>query len=152
MASNVAFWGRDRQLIPRCSAVDIGLALMKLILATDDQEQFAAAWDLLHEQGIPAYEPAKYSDMPGYRVGPNVRSLYIWLDHQFEDAVRLLKDPNHIVKNPVNLEEFERTQERVGAEFQEAREKVHERLMNVAIGAVLLAFIGFGAYRIWLAH
>ncbi|MES2945261.1 MAG: hypothetical protein V4772_20535 [Pseudomonadota bacterium] len=123
---------------------------MKLILATDDQEQFTAVGELLHAHGIPVHEPAKHSDMPGFRVGANVRSLYVWLDHQFEDAVNLLRDPeNYVVKHPVNWDEFDGVQNKVAEQMAKVADKGNELMINLLVGIAAIALLGFGAYRIY---
>lgn len=124
--------------------------LMRLILATDDQERLSAVAELLHANSIPVHEPAKYSDVPGFRVGANVRSLYVWLDYHYDDAIKLLHDPEkYVVKNPVDRDEFDRVQKQIMSEATAAEKKRDETVVNWLVGVGVVALAGVGVYRIF---
>lgn len=60
---------------------------------------------LLASRGIPTYWN------PGF--GGALAPLFVCIDEQYDDAVALLEDPQHVVAHPVDVAEFqqaERTQ------------------------------------------
>ena len=62
------------------------------------------AVSLLRSKGIPTYE--KFSGVPS--IWPPYRiAIYVCLDEHYEDALELLRNPNHRVANPVNVAEFD---------------------------------------------
>ncbi len=56
--------------------------------------------------------------------------LYICLDWQYDDAVNLLRDPNYIVKNPVNIEEFENILGQFAAEYEKVLKASEEKILK----------------------
>jgi hypothetical protein len=62
--------------------------------------------ELLASRGIPSYWAV------GFRLyrGP----LFVCINDQYEDALAVLKNPGHIVSQPVNVEEFERATQTQG--------------------------------------
>lgn len=121
---------------------------MRPVFSTEDQLEFHAAWERLEEGGIPVMEPSKHSDLPGYRVGPRFRTICIWLDEHYEDAVKLLQDPSHVVANPVTPEEFDRLAAQIGAEQEKSLDRTHEKIINWLVGIGATGAIAFGLYRV----
>jgi hypothetical protein len=121
---------------------------VKIVFSTEDDLEYQEAATRLSDAGIPVTEPSKYSELAGYMVGPRSRVLCVWLDHQYEDAIRLLADPNHVVKNPVDWEEFERVQAVVRENHETTIKKTSERVLNWLFTGVLVAAVVFGLYRV----
>jgi hypothetical protein len=119
---------------------------MRTILATEDADEFEMVWDRLTEGGIPVFTPSKYSEMSGFHVGARQYVLCIWLDHQFEDAVQLLRNPDHVVQNPVDLDEFERMQDQVDERMEKKTDLMTEKALNWGVGLLVLAICGGFAY------
>jgi len=67
----------------------------------DDPDSGAAALFLLRDNGIPTHTTSNVR-------GSYQLDVYVILDHQYADAVRLLEDPTHEVKNQVDMNEFDR--------------------------------------------
>ncbi len=116
------------------------------MLATEDEDEYSEAWVRLSESGIPVFEPSKNSDMPGLRIGPSQRVICIWLDHQYEDAIRLLRDPSHVVRNPVSPEEFARAQEKIEATQGQTTSQRTENVLNWLVSFLALSLILVVAY------
>lgn len=66
--------------------------------------------------------------------------LCIWLAHQYDDAVQLLRNPLHIVATAVTKEEFQRIQAAADARMERTRDHAWERSLNrlVACASLLL--------------
>lgn len=121
---------------------------MRPVFSTESELDFHEAWQRLQEGGIPVTEPPKHSDLPGYRVGPRFRTICIWLDEHYDDAIKLLQDPNHVIKNPITPEEFEKLAEQVDAEHAESVDKAHEKIINWLVGVGIASVVAFGLYRV----
>lgn len=78
---------------------------------------------LLNSRGIPTYWN------PGY--GGASAPLFVCIDEQYDDAVALLKDPEHAVAHPVNIEEFKQAEQNQGI-----------GPMFLGAGAILLLLLG----------
>jgi len=122
---------------------------MKPVFSTESELEFQAAWARLTDAGIPVTEPAEHSRLPGYFVGPHMRTLCVWLDHHYEDACRLLQDPDHVVQDPVDWHEFARAEKQVHRQHAEAQSRFNERALNWLVVAGALALLGFAAYRVF---
>jgi hypothetical protein len=121
---------------------------MRPVFSTEDQLEFHAAWERLEAGGIPVMEPSNHSDLSGYRVGPRFRTICIWLDEHYDDAIKLLQDPSHIVANPVNPEEFDRLAAQADAEQEKTLDRTHEKIINWLVGIGAAGAIAFGLYRV----
>ncbi|BBB62877.1 hypothetical protein UNDKW_4604 [Undibacterium sp. KW1] len=119
---------------------------MRPIFATEDDNEYTIAWDRLIESGIPVFEPSKFSNVPGFKIGPHHRVLAIWLDHQYEDAMQLLRDPSHIVANPVDVDEFAQIQDQVDDSIEEQTDQATEKTLNWVFAFIAAALIGAVAY------
>jgi len=105
---------------------------MRQVFVTDSEFEYRSAWDRLSRAGIPVFEPSKPS-----KEG---RVLCIWLAHQYDDAVQLLRNPLHIVATAVTKEEFRRIKAAADARMDRTRDHVRERSLNrmVACASVVL--------------
>ena len=105
---------------------------MRQVFVTDDDREYEDAWDRLSRAGIPVFEPAQPST--------EGRVLGIWLAHQYDDAVQLLRNPLHIVATAVTKEEFQRIQAAAEARMERTRDHAWERSLNrvVACASLLL--------------
>jgi hypothetical protein len=70
-------------------------------------ESDEAAWNaisLLEAAGIPVF----LQEGRDTRMGRTDPQLSVYLDSQFEDALMVLSDPNHVVRDPVDVEQFKK--------------------------------------------
>lgn len=106
--------------------------LMRQIFVTDCELEYEDARDRLSRAGIPVFEPSKPS-----KVG---RILCIWLAHQYDDAIRLLQNPTHIVTTAVTEAEFRRIRAAAEARMDRTRDHAWERSLNrlVACASLML--------------
>jgi hypothetical protein len=80
---------------------------MKALEYISDPVECARVRDLLASHGIPTYRDR------GMRFKDH-GLLFVCINQQFEDALAVLKDPNHVVAEPVDVEEFDRAAQTQG--------------------------------------
>ena len=112
---------------------------MKLLTKDPDVNQLHILKNLLEANGIPA---VVHGDNTARMVTPFLMtepSLWVYLDEQYADAEKLILDPNHEVKNKVDVEEFYD----VASEVSENPRPLNNMLLNYGVGlvAILLAVI-----------
>lgn len=117
---------------------------MRAILSTEDESEFSSAWDLLQQKGIPVCEQSSRFDSLGILGIPRTqgRVLCIWLDEQYEDARKLLRDPSHVVSCPVDLGKFARIQKKVKKQRRKSSDRFTEKFLNWVLALILVAVIG----------
>jgi len=79
---------------------------MKRLLKSIDTSQLHVFKELLEANGIPAHingENTARAITPFLMTEP---SLWIYLDDQLEDALKLMRDPDYEVVNKVDMNEF----------------------------------------------
>jgi hypothetical protein len=73
---------------------------MKSLGCFEDPDERERVRDLLASRGIPTYWIRTYRSVHGM--------LFVCINEQFDDALALLKNPNHEVVQPVDVAEFDR--------------------------------------------
>jgi len=63
--------------------------------------------DLLESRGIPVFEQQG-------RWTPAGRALFVCINEQYDDAVALLANADHEVRDPVDIEQFEKAERTTG--------------------------------------
>ena len=124
---------------------------MRAVLTTEDEDEFSRAWNLLQRKGIPVCEQSSRFDSLGLDTPRTQgRVLCIWLDEQYEDAKQLLRNPSHVVGDPVDLGEFARIQKKAKKQRQRSTNRSTEKLLNWLFALIAVAVIGgiaFAALR-----
>lgn len=67
--------------------------------------------------------------------------LWVVLDSQFEDALQLLHNPNHVVASPVSEEEMAAMEKNAKVSFSVAVNKFFSRLLFVFIVCLFIVFV-----------
>ena len=77
---------------------------MEFLVAAYTEEVAAEIKDLLDSKGIPTYAVAERMG----RVSGHVRCtrVFVCLNNQLQDARAVLKDPEHVVTDPVDAQEY----------------------------------------------
>ena len=82
---------------------------MRVLGYIHSAEELARVTDLLESRGVPVYaEPARL------RYGPSNWCLFVCINAQYDDAVALLADENHMVSQPIDVEKFKLEERTVG--------------------------------------
>ncbi|MCL1633243.1 hypothetical protein M2650_01080 [Luteimonas sp. SX5] len=76
---------------------------MRILTCVHDHAELSRIVGLMHEKGIPTF-----TRDASPRRGPPHWIVFVCLNSQAEDAVRILKDPDLIAARPVNVDTFER--------------------------------------------
>ena len=79
---------------------------MQRLFETTSQDELMAAKMLLESHGIPVYIGGEGAFRINRRMTAYQRSLWVFLDQHYEDALRLLDDPAHEVTEPVDVAAF----------------------------------------------
>jgi hypothetical protein len=81
---------------------------MRLLSNFHDPDERTRVGNLLESHGIPVFRQG------GMSFGLSRHALFVCLDEQYSDALALLKNANHEVRNPVNIEQFEKAEQTFG--------------------------------------
>jgi hypothetical protein len=76
---------------------------MKFLTSVYDRNRAGEILGVLRDKGIPAF--TKVAGSPW--VAPYQIAIFVCIDAQYEDASAVLRNPEHLVKMPVDVAEFE---------------------------------------------
>lgn len=79
---------------------------MKMITRDWDKEYLQSQQILLEENGIPAVLHGVETSRMTVPISPFEPTLWVYLDEQYEDAVKLMQNPGHVVTTGIDVEEF----------------------------------------------
>jgi hypothetical protein len=98
---------------------------------------------LLHAKGIPTFVKSRRIGVPGF--GPATYVIFVCLDAHIEDAHKLLDNPAHVVRQPVDVETYKR--DAAGVDSRQVKWGLLVLAAVVlAIGALLLG-LGIPVFR-----
>ena len=80
---------------------------MKLVFKTDDINEANRFSELLGEKGIPSVVEENGLRNRGSHI-PVGNVVWIYVNSQYSDALKLIENPNHEVENPIDAEDFSR--------------------------------------------
>ena len=114
---------------------------MRLLFESEIPSELTEAKELLEQKGIPAF----ISDEETYRVRPSAvlykKGLWVCLEEQYGDAVKLLKNPDHEVIKPVDVETFYRSLEEAQKEPLRNLWLYRDKILNIVFITVALVAI-----------
>jgi len=84
------------------------LPAMRLIAQINDPDERGRVRTLLEDNGIPVFQQQGYRD-------PGAKATFVCIDSQYDDAIALLANPNHEVRDPVDVQEFHRRADTSGS-------------------------------------
>jgi len=121
---------------------------MKLITRDSDNAHLQQLKALLEENGIPAHIGGENIARIIPPIAMSQAGLWIFLDHQFSDAVQLTKNPEHQVTTGIDVEAFYQNQ----LNGQEQSSQLNSALTHLALVAggviVLFFFLAFVLERL----
>jgi len=115
---------------------------MKLLQEFDNQVEGKAFASALLQKGIATHLAGAYSS--NYRIATGTTKVGVWivLDDQFEDAIKLLSNPNHQVQNRLPDTEIEKFKQAL--EGQLPLLQINNKAKNkILTGIVLLTVVAF---------
>jgi hypothetical protein len=117
---------------------------MRLLFESRDSAELAGAKTLLESSGIPVF----ISGTESFRLRPLLvlyrKGLWICLDEQLQDAMVLLKNPNHRVAKPVDVEAFHQSLEQAQKQPLGALGLDAEKVLNAVMVVVVIALLAAG--------
>lgn len=107
---------------------------MKLLTKDQDNQYLQALKQLLESNGIPAVIQGENTArmLPPFLM--THAGLWVYLDHQFEDAVKLMMDPNHQVTTSIDINEFHKSQPTEG----EQNSSLNKALIDLALFVIVI--------------
>ena len=81
----------------QATTVDTLPAAMRLIAQINDPEERGRVRTLLEDNGIPVFQQQGYRD-------PGAKATFVCIASQYDDAIALLANPNHEVREPVDVQ------------------------------------------------
>ena len=117
---------------------------MKLVVRDSDEHYLTSLKELLEENGIPAVIQGKETARMTYRFFLFEPTLWIYINEQFDDAVKLIADPSHTVVTGIDVEEFYGAQ----SNEEETDSATNKALANLALLVIFLALLIFMASKI----
>jgi hypothetical protein len=85
---------------------------MRLLGNFHDPDERTRVANLLESHGVPVFWQG------GLSFGLSRYALFVCLDEQYSDALALLTNENHEVRNPVNIEQFEKAERTFGLKLE----------------------------------
>ena len=117
---------------------------MRLLFESENPSELTEARDLLEENGIPVF----ISSQETYRIRSSAvlfkKGLWVCLDEHFQDAAALLKDPNHQVAQPVDVEAFHQSLEQAQKQPLSALGLDKDRVLNFIVLVIVAALVMAG--------
>jgi cytochrome b subunit of formate dehydrogenase len=109
---------------------------LKLIGYSYSHEQTTRITSLLKFKGIPTHITYAYGHAMSYKA-----AIFVCIDHQLNDAKLLLANPNHVVSDPVDIEEFDKLNVSIG----------HGAILKWALWGLVVVLLLFAVtvYVVW---
>ena len=88
--------------------------------------------------------------MSSSRTGALRIGLWVVFEDQFDDAVRLLEDPDHVPQRVISLSEMDKIKSTARASWFKSGQKMLKNLATIFFGACLLGlvvYVAIGLYK-----
>lgn len=114
---------------------------MKMLTRDEDKNYLISLKERLEDNGIPAViqgDNVSRMIVPSFLLEP---TLWIYIDEQFDDAVKLMDNPDHVVTSGIDMESF---QKNVLSESAQ-KDALNKGLIQLALytGAIMLGMYIF---------
>ena len=119
---------------------------MKLVYKSNDPNEANDITMLLENNGIPSELFENDLRNRGTHI-PDGQEVHIYVNTQYNDALELIKNPNHEVKQPIDISKFNKT-----LESEEVKSSINQ-LKNqfIKYGSIVIAiFLLFLSYLIYI--
>lgn len=110
---------------------------MKILFHSTSKREIENAKSLLESKGVPAFIGSENSGPALGFVIANKYTLWACLDGQYEDAIKVLNNPDHEVLEPVDPAEFQRFIEN---SKRQSANTFYNRFMLCLVLTIILAF------------
>jgi len=112
---------------------------VKLLAVLDDEDEALSLVGLLEDNGIPIFQKT--------RSGKLTYQAHIWvcLDSQFDDAVALKRNPDHEVREPVDVKSYYEQSRTYGLDLLARYSLIVLAAVAALISAIVYVNYRFGA-------
>lgn len=110
----------------------LALGAMQYIADVHDGDELRALVDLLEGKGIPTFYRTH-----GFRSGTYFK-LFVRVDAQYEDAILLMRDSNHEVSAPVDMEKYREASKDETLSNLRSLDRIIALIVPVTIALVLI--------------
>lgn len=118
---------------------------MKILFHTTDRFEAEQARMLLELKGIPVFLGNENSGPALAFILANKYTVWVCLEHQYDDAKAVLADPDSEVANPVDIAEYRTYVEQAAPEIGK---RMFDNMMLLAVvGMAIVVAIGIVAVR-----
>lgn len=110
-----------------------------MITRDRDRQYLLSLKEKLEEHGIPAViqgEDTARMIIPVFLLEP---TLWVYLDEQFDDAIKLIDNPSHQVTTGIDIEEFYS----INASPEEKNKMLNQALIDLGLFLVFIMFLMF---------
>lgn len=122
---------------------------MKLLTQFYELQQATELNTALRDAGIMTFMSSVNSHMlSSTRTGAMRVGIWVVLDEQFNDAITLLSNPEHIPKKRLSFEEMEALEEEAYAQQEASNQKRIESIAAWVIGSALIGLLGYVVYSV----
>ena len=109
---------------------------MKLVQKFNDLNEANQLVELFEENGIPARVNENGLRNRGTHI-PEGNEVWVYVNSQYTDALKLIKDNNYKIKNPVDISEFYKS-----IESAEVKEQLnHLKRAFIKYGAIIIVIV-----------
>ena len=108
---------------------------MECVYTASTNQDAMAIKLLLESNGIPASISNKgFARL--YHFIPNTLAVFVYLDEQYEDAIKLIENPDHVVTNPVDIDAFY-----AALESEPMQNEIHNAMNRLILGMFVFGLV-----------
>ncbi len=99
--------------------------------------------------GVPVFVQSDFTRTdPTSRLANYGYRIHIWIDEQLEDAKQLIENPDHEVKNPIDVQEFYALLNKQDEVKEAAYYKSEQKWLNWIFSIIAVGIVGWGIYAV----
>lgn len=123
---------------------------MKLIPGNSIKGNISEAESILRERGILATDASEYANIPTYGVAAKSikKGVWIHLHHQYDDALKVLKNPSHVVATALSQEEMTIIEQAAKQALFSASSTFFSKVATAVFVSALLALLVYVIYGV----
>lgn len=97
-----------------------------------------------------ATNASEYANIPRYGTAARSIKKGIWvhLNHQYDDAVKVLNNPNHVVSTALTDEQMETIEAEAKNALINASSSFFSRVAVIVLGAALILVVGYVVFGV----
>lgn len=121
---------------------------MKFIDSVNISISISKQAEILLKKGILVSTTDDYANIQTNAARNIKRGIWIHIDEQYDDALKLLKNRNHSVSNPLTYEEMESIKLASKSQMENYIKKLSEKTLTLIFSAILITLIAYVAFHL----